>query len=238
MELPIVNIKGESAGALQVSDELFGQPMRAAVVHQAVVAYNANRRHGTQSAKTRAEVSGGGKKPWRQKYTGRARQGSTRSPQWRHGGVVFAPKPRSYRQKLPRQMRQLALRCVLSEKVRQGAVVLVDQLAFTESKTKAMAQALSTLGVKGTALVVTREPELSVVTSARNLQGVRTLPVSLLNANELLKHQSLVITVDAVKRAEELWGQKQAEGAAEAQPVAAAETPAAQTAQSGEEAKE
>jgi large subunit ribosomal protein L4 len=233
MELPIVNLKGEPAGALQVSEELFGQPMRAAVVHQAVVAYNANLRHGTQSAKTRAEVAGGGKKPWRQKYTGRARQGSTRSPQWRHGGVVFAPKPRSYRQKLPRQMRQLALRCILSEKVRQGSLVLVDQLAFSESKTKAMAQTLAALGVKGTALVVTREPELSVITSARNLQGVRTLPVSLLNANELLKRHSLVITVDAVKRAEELWGAKQTGGEGDAQPVAAAEA-----AKPGEEAKE
>ncbi|MDP3063321.1 MAG: 50S ribosomal protein L4, partial [Chloroflexota bacterium] len=142
MELPIVNIKGESAGTLQVSERLFGQPMRQAVVHQALVAYNANQRQGTQSTKTRGEVAGGGKKPWRQKYTGRARQGSIRSPQWRHGGVVFAPKPRSYRQKLPRQMRRLALRCVLSDRVRQGALVLVDQLAFAESKTKMMVQAL------------------------------------------------------------------------------------------------
>ncbi|MDP3063180.1 MAG: 50S ribosomal protein L4, partial [Chloroflexota bacterium] len=127
-----------------------------------------------------------------------------------------------YRQKLPRQMRRLALRCVLSDRVRQGALVLVDQLAFAESKTKMMVQALNALGIKGTALVVTREPELSVITSARNLQGVRTLPVSLLNANELLKHRTLVITVDAVKRAEELWGAVQADREAEAQPVAAA----------------
>lgn len=235
MELPIVNIRGESAGTLEVADSLFNQPMNHAVVHQAVVMYQANGRQGTQSAKTRAEVSGGGRKPWRQKYTGRARQGSIRSPQWRHGGIVFAPKPRDYRQQMPRQMRHLALRCALSEKARQGALVLVDQLSFPEARTKAMVEALKALGVKGTTLVVTREPESSVITSSRNLETVRTLPVAQLNAGEILRHRSLVITVDAVKRAQELWAVKKPRGKVEA---VEAPTPAEKAPQAAEEAKE
>lgn len=205
MELPVRNASGQVVGTIEVSDAVFGVPMNKALVHQALVIYQANRRQGTHNTRTRGEVSGGGRKPWPQKYTGRARQGSIRSPQWRHGGVAFGPKPRDHRLKLPRKMRHLALKCVLSEKARAGKLILVDDLSLPEPSTKAMIQRLRDLGVSKSVLVVTRDPERNVVLSSRNLEKVGTLPVSLINAAELLRRDTIIMTVDAVRRAEELW---------------------------------
>ena len=205
MELPVVNVKGEQVGTIEVSDALVNVPFNRAVVHQALVMYEANRRQGTHSTTTRGEVSGGGRKPWPQKYTGRARQGSIRAPQWRHGGVVFGPKPRDYRQDMPRKMRHLAMKCVLSEKVRQGKLIVLDQLTLPEPKTRLMKEVFENLGVEKSALIVTRRPERNVVLACRNLQKKWTLPVDQLNAYELLRRDKVLITAEALKRAEELW---------------------------------
>ena len=190
---------------VELPEALFGVPFNAALVHQALVMYQLNRRQGTASTKVRSEVAGGGRKPWRQKHTGRARHGSIRSPIWRGGGVTFGPKPRSFRRDMPKRMRNLALRCVLSQKARDLQVVLIDSFQGLEGRTKNMAQILQRLDVGGSALIVTREPERNVVLSAHNLPKVWTLPVNQLNAQELLKRQTLVITLDAVLRAQELW---------------------------------
>lgn len=206
MELPVKNIKGEEVDTIQVSESLFDAPMNAALVHQVMVAYQANQRQGTHSTKTRSQVSGGGRKPWRQKHTGRARQGSTRSPQWRHGGVVFGPHPRDHRLGIPKKMRRQALRCVLSDKVRGEKLILVDQMDLSETKTKGMSQVLANLNASNSTLVVTSRKNEGVVRSARNLQKVFTLPVDLLSAGALLHRENLLMTVDAVRRAEELWG--------------------------------
>ena len=208
MQVPVKNIKGESVDTLEVSDSLFGSLMNPAVVYQAQVMYQANQRQGTHSTKTRAQVSGGGRKPWRQKGTGRARQGSIRSPQWRHGGVVFGPHPRDYRQHMPKKMRHLALRCMLSDKLRQGKLIVVDRLNLPASKTKEMVQVLSALDIGGSALVVTHEPDHDVIRATSNLKRMRTLPVALINAGELLAQDALLMTVEAVRRAEMLWGQQ------------------------------
>ena len=209
MQLPVRNVRGEVADTVEVSDAVFGQSMNNALVHQALVMYQLNLRQGTHSTKTRAQVAGGGHKPWAQKHTGRARQGSIRAPQWRHGGVAFGPKPRDYRRFMPRRMRRQALRCVLSEKVRHGKLVLVDDLALPTPRTKEMVRILEDLGVKGSALIVTSEPQANVIYSAHNIEKVWTLPVRLLNAHELLKRDTIVMTLGAVRGAEELW---QAEG--------------------------
>lgn len=215
MELPVKNIKGEQVDTVQVSDSLFGVAANAPVVHQAMVMYLANMRQGTHDTKTRSEVSGGGRKPWRQKYTGRARQGSTRSPQWRHGGIVFGPHPRSYRQAMPKKMRHLALRSVLSDKARRQKLVLVDSLDMAQAKTRDLAVALDNLGIAGSALLVTQGKNEGLVRSARNLPQVYTLPVDLLNAGILLKKESLVMTLDAVRRAEDLWGKSEKQAKAD-----------------------
>lgn len=208
MELPIRNTKGQVVGSLEVKDSLFGAPFNPTVVHQAMVTYQANQRQGTHDTKTRSEVSGGGRKPWRQKYTGRARQGSIRSPQWRHGGIVFGPTPRDYRLELPKRLRRLALRSVLSEKVRQDKLLVVDSLDLPEAKTKAISQMLADLGIGSTVLLVTRDVQPEVVKASRNLEKVFTLPARLLNAGILLKQDTVIMTVDAVKAAEELWAEE------------------------------
>ena len=205
MELPLRNAQGEVTGTVEVSETLFDQPMNQALVHQAVVMYQSNKRTGTHSTKTRAEVSGGGRKPWPQKHTGRARQGSTRSPQWRHGGVAFGPKPRSYRKDMPRRMRHQALRCVLSEKARSGKLVLVEGLTVSAARTKEMVALLQTLGASRSTLIVTREPDTNVVRSAHNIDKVWTLPVRLLNAYELLRRDGIIMSVEAVQEAQLLW---------------------------------
>ncbi|MBI2165773.1 MAG: 50S ribosomal protein L4 [Chloroflexi bacterium] len=205
MELPVKNMEGQAVGAVEVADSLFGVAMRPALVHQVMVAMLANQRQGTHSTKTRSEVRGGGRKPWRQKGTGRARQGSIRSPQWRKGGVVFGPHPRDYRQGLPKVMRRLAIRCLLSDKVREGRLILVDRLVLAEASTKAMAGVLKGLGVKDKTLVVTRDPAEAIILGARNLRGVKTMVAHTLNGLDLLNHDQLVLDVEALRRLEELW---------------------------------
>lgn len=205
MELPVRDINGKVVDTAEVSDALFAVPMNRAVVHQALVMYQLNKRQGTHSTKTRAEASGGGRKPWPQKYTGRARQGSIRAPQWRHGGIAFGPRPRDHRVEMPRRMRHLALKCVLSDMVRRDRLILVDALSLDGPRTKTVIDILGHLGITASTLIVTEEAQQNVVLSARNLKKVWTLPVSLVNAEQLLKRDSVIMTLDAARRAEELW---------------------------------
>ena len=205
MELPVRNRNGEVVDTAEVDEDVFAVPMNQSLVHQAMVMYQQNRRQGTHSTKTRAFVSGGGRKPWPQKYTGRARQGSTRSPHWRHGGVAFGPHPRDHRKHMPKKMRRLALKCVLSEKIRRNRLIVLDDLSMDAPRSKAMIEMLGNLGISSSALIVTGEPQENVVRSAHNLQKIWTLPVRLLNAEQLLKREKVVITLDALRRAEEMW---------------------------------
>jgi len=212
MELPVRNQNGDVVDTAEVSDDLFAVPMNQSLVHQAMVMYQQNRRQGTHSTKTRAFVSGGGRKPWPQKGTGRARQGSIRSPQWRHGGTTFGPHPRDHRKNMPKKMRCLALKCVLSEKIRRNRLIILDDLSMDAPRSKAMIELLSNLGISASALIVTGESQQNVVLSAHNLQKIWTLPVRLLNAEQLLKREKVVITLDALRRAEELWASDRGHG--------------------------
>ena len=207
MELQLQDIKGRVVGEVPVSRTLFGAPFNADLVHQALVMYQLNSRQGTHKVKVRSEVSGGGAKPWRQKHTGRARHGSIRSPIWRGGGVTFGPHPRSYRRDMPKRMRHLALRCVLSQKLEAGRVVLVEDFDSITGRTREMIKALSNLNTSGSTLIVTASSETNVVRSARNIPRVWTMPANLLNAGELLKRSNLVLTLEALRRAEDLWGE-------------------------------
>lgn len=205
IKVPVHNAEGKVVDSLELKGEVFGVPRHIAVIHQAVVRQLANGRQGTADTKTRGEVSGGGSKPYRQKGTGRARQGSIRAPQFRGGGVVFGPHPRDYDQALPKKMRRLALRSVLSAKAVDGQLVIVDRLQLDEPKTKKMASILEALGVKSSALIVTAEPDTNVLMSARNLERVKALPAACLSVGDLLSYRSLVMTLDAVHKAEALW---------------------------------
>ena len=204
MELPVLNTGGNAVDTIEVDEAVFGVPMNQTLVHQAMVIYQLNQRQGTHSTRTRAEVSGGGRKPWIQKHTGRARQGSIRSPQWRHGGIAFGPKPRDYRKALPRAMRRKALQCVLSEKIRGGRLICVDSLDSLDGKTKSMKQVLENLNISGSVLVVTEEAQQSVARAGGNLKQVWTLPSDLVNANDVLKRQTVLITVAGIQRIAEL----------------------------------
>ena len=204
MELPVINRSGDAIDTIIVDDGVFSVPMNQTLVHQAMVIYQLNQRQGTHSTRTRAEVSGGGRKPWIQKHTGRARQGSIRSPQWRHGGIAFGPKPRDYRKALPRAMRRNALKCVISEKIRQGRLMCIDSLADLDGRTKSMNQLLQSLSLTGSVLIVTRDADQNVVQAGSNLKQVWTLPSDLVNANDVLKRQTFLITVDAIRRIEEI----------------------------------
>jgi large subunit ribosomal protein L4 len=204
MELPVLNISGNAVDTIELDEAVFDVPMNQTLVHQAMVIYQLNQRQGTHSTRTRAEVSGGGRKPWIQKHTGRARQGSIRSPQWRHGGIAFGPKPRDYRKALPRAMRRKALQCVLSEKIRGGRLICVDSLDSLDGKTKSMKQVLENLNITGSVLVVTEEAQQNVARAGGNLKQVWTLPSDLVNANDVLKRQTLLITVGSVRRIAEL----------------------------------
>ena len=206
MKLQIKNIQGENAGDLEVRDDVFGVPVKSALVHQVMVGQLANKRQGTAKTKTRSEVSGGGAKPRPQKGTGSSRQGSTSSPVWVGGGRAFGPSPRSYRKRTPKKMRRLALLSVLSDKARHSDLLLLDSLELKEGKTKEIVSILSDLNVSNSALIVTDGPNKKLVQSAGNVGRVRTLPVQVLNTLELLNKKQLIITVDAVKRIEELWG--------------------------------
>lgn len=205
MELPVKNEKGDIVDTIELDDAVFGVPMNATLVHQALVIYQGNQRQGTHDTKTRGQVSGGGRKPWTQKHTGRARQGSIRSPQWRHGGVVFGPHPRDYRKALPRRMRHLALKCALSDKARQGRLVCLQNLDSLDGKTRSMVALLGNLGVSGSALVVGQGSQGTVYRAGHNLERVWTLPVNLLNAHDLLRRETVIITVAAARQAEEMW---------------------------------
>ena len=201
----VVNMKGAEVGAMDLSDKVFGAEVNGAVLHTAVRAYLMNQRQGTQSALTRTEVSGGGKKPWRQKGTGRARQGSTRAPQWTHGGVVFAPKPRSYRVTINKKVRQLALFSALSAKVASGDIVVVDAIAAEAYKTKVMAEMLTAVGAKKKSLVVLADNDAKVIGSFANIEGVKTTQTNTINVYDILNADTLVIAKGAVEKIEEVY---------------------------------
>jgi len=208
VRVPVYNLAGEVVKHIKVSDHVFAAPFNQAVVHQAMVRQQANARQGTASTKTRSEVSGSTRKLYRQKHTGSARAGSRRSPLRRGGGIAFGPKPRSYRQAMPKRMRQLALRCVLSAKAGDKELMVLEQLKLDEPKTKEMAQILTALGVDSSALIVTKEAEDNVVKSARNLPEIKTMPAGLLNVVDLLSYKMILMTETAVRKAEEIWGAK------------------------------
>ena len=210
MQVPVYNLTREVVKNIEVSDYVFAVPVNEALVHQAMVRQLANARQGTADTKTRSEVAGSTKKLYRQKHTGMARAGSRRSPLRRGGGIIFGPHPRDYRQATPKKMRHLALKCVLSSKAGDGSLKVLKELKLEEPKTKKMVDILTALGVDGSALVVTSEPENNVIKSARNLGGIKTMPANLLNVVDLLSHKLLLITVSAVRKAEELWGEKAA----------------------------
>ncbi len=241
MEVTVKNSQGNTVQTIDLDDAVFSVPMNHALVHQALVIYQGNKRQGTADTKTRAQVSGGGRKPWIQKHTGRARQGSTRSPQWRHGGVVFGPHPRDFRKALPRRMRQLALKCVLSEKIRQNQLICIDVMDGVNGKTKTMVELLSNLGITGSALVVTKDTVTNVVRAAHNIEKIWTLPVNQLNAQELLSRDKLVITLEAARWAEQelavapsRWKDRMAglSGSAPSEPATAIEEPVTAQAES------
>ncbi len=205
-KLALYNMSGATVGEIELSDAVFGVEVNPHVLHQVVVAHLANRRQGTQSALTRAEVRGGGIKPYRQKGTGRARQGSTRSPQWRHGGVVFAPKPRDYRVSVNKKVRRLAFKSALSSKVLDNALLVVDSIALDDAKTKLMAKALHGFSAQK-ALIVLPEKNETVERAARNIPGVKTTLVSTLNSYDLLKYDTCIIDKAAVAKLEEVYAQ-------------------------------
>ena len=216
MQIPVYNLTGEEVSQIEISDEIFAVPFNEAVVHQAMVSQRANARQGTSSTKTRSEVSGSSRKLHRQKHTGFARAGDVRSPIRRGGGIIFGPTPRSYRQAMPKKMRQLALKCVLSAKVRDGELKVLEQLKFDEPKTKEMVKILAALGIDSSALIVTTDPEDSVIKSARNLIETKTIPANLLNVVDLLSCKDLLMTVAAVNKVEDIWGKKLAQGGSNA----------------------
>lgn len=200
----LYDIKGQNIGDIALSEEIFGQPVNTAVMHEVVVAHLANCRQGTQSAKTRSEVSGGGKKPWRQKGTGRARQGSTRSPQWRHGGVVFAPKPRDYTIRVNKKVKRLAMKSALSSKVEGNELIVFDALNIEAPKTKEMVKVLKAVDVEK-ALIVLADKDDAVERASANIQGVKTTLVGTLNVYEILKYEKLILTKASVEKIEEVY---------------------------------
>lgn len=200
----LFNIEGNKVGEVALNDNVFNVEVNAAVLHQVVVAQLANKRQGTQSAKTRAEVRGGGIKPWKQKGTGRARQGSIRSPQWAGGGIVFAPKPRDYRVSLPKSMRRVAMKSALTSKVLENEMIVLESLVLDAPKTKAIAAMLTAFDVKK-ALIVTLESNNNVYKSGRNIEGIQVMPVNNINVYDLLKYEKLIITKDAVSKLEEVY---------------------------------
>jgi large subunit ribosomal protein L4 len=212
VRIPVYNLVGEEVRQIEVSDRVFAEPFNEAVVHQVMVGLRANARQGTHATKSRSYVRGSSRKLFRQKGTGEARAGSIKSPLRRGGGIIFGPHPRDYRQALPRKMRRLALRCVLSAKVGDGELKILEKFDFEEPKTKQMAGVLSALGIDSSALIVTPEPEVNVIKSARNLPEVKTMPVGVLNVLDILSHRVLLMTEAAVRRAEKLWGNGTAEG--------------------------
>ena len=205
-KVALYDIKGNNIGDIELSDAVFGQKVNKSALHQVVVNYLANQRQGTQSTKTRSEVRGGGIKPWRQKGTGRARQGSIRATQWIKGGIALGPKPRDYRYSVNKKLKTVALKSALSAKVADGEMIVVDSIAFDEIKTKQVVGMLDALKVESKALIVTNEKNDIVVKSARNIEGVATTFMGSLNVYDILKYDVMVITKDAVSKIEEVYG--------------------------------
>ena len=204
-KIEVYNVEGKKVSDLELKEEIFGIEPNEAVVHSVLVNYLANQRQGTQNTKTRSEVRGGGRKPWRQKGTGRARQGSIRAPQWIKGGIALGPKPRSYKYRVNKKEKRLAIKSLLSSKVLENNLVVVDKFDLKEIKTKQMAVAMKNLKVEDKALIMLATGDDKVQKSARNLEGVRTTSVSTINVYDLLKYKKLVLTVDTVKKLEEVY---------------------------------
>ena len=204
-KIDVYDIEGKKVKTIELKEEVFGIVPNEAVVHSVLVNYLANQRQGTQSTKTRAEVSGGGRKPWRQKGTGRARQGSIRAPHWVGGGVALGPKPRSYNYTVNKKEKRLAIKSMLSSKVLENELVVVESLPLKEIKTKEMARILNNLKVEGKAVILLPEKDEIVQKSARNIEGVKTLQIGTINVYDLLKHKNLVVTEDTVKKLEEVY---------------------------------
>lgn len=200
----VYNMEGKEVGTIELNDAVFGVEINEHLVHMAVVSQLANNRQGTQKAKTRSEVSGGGKKPWRQKGTGHARQGSTRAPQWKGGGVVFAPTPRDYSFKMNKKEKRAALKSALTSRVQENKLVVLDELKLNEIKTKAMVNVLNNLKVSK-ALIVTKENDKNVYLSARNIPGVKTALTNTINVYDILKYNTVIFTKDAVATIEEVY---------------------------------
>jgi large subunit ribosomal protein L4 len=212
VQVPVKNTTGETLRQIEISDYVFGVKPNQSVAHQALIRQLANERHGTASAKTRTEVAGSTKKMYAQKHTGRARPGSIKSPLRKGGGIIFPPKPRDYHQSIPKKMRRLALRSVLSNKVAENEFIVLDSIGFDAPKTKEMSNILNILGVESSALIALEQQDVNVVKSARNIPGINTIPANLLNVADIMSHKVLLMTVNAVRKAEELWGDSTAEG--------------------------
>ena len=204
-EVKVLNMAGTDAGTIELNEKVFGIEPNQNAVHAVVKNYLANRRQGTQSAKTRGDVRGGGRNPFRQKGTGRHRQGSTTDPSQIGGGVVFAPKPRSYRYTLPKKLRRLAMLSALSSKVKENEIIVLDQLTMSEPKTKEMIKVLGNVNAGRKALIVMAEKDENVIRSAANIPGVRTALVSTMNVYEIINHTNFIVTKEAVKKIEEVY---------------------------------
>ena len=205
MNYKVYDMKGAEAGTVELNDGIFAIPVNPIVIHEAVKQYLANQRQGTQSTLTRTEVRGGGRKPWRQKGTGRARQGSTRAPQWTHGGIVFAPKPRDYTVTLNKKVKRLAMKSALSSKVQDNEMIVVDSIATEGYKTKKIAEMLKALGSEKKALIVLSEVDAQVIASAANIPGVKTAQVNTLNVYDILNADKFIVVKDAVSKIEEVY---------------------------------
>jgi len=203
--IAVLDITGKEVGSIELPDSIFSVTPNNSVMHDVVVNHLANMRQGTQSALTRSEVSGGGRKPWRQKGTGHARQGSIRAPQWRHGGIVFAPKPRDYSYSVNKKVRRLAMKSAFSSKLLTSDIIVLDSLKMEEYKTKTVANVLSAIGVEKKALIVLPELDDKIIKSARNLKGIKTSQVNTLNVYDILNANKLVILKDAVAKIEEVY---------------------------------
>ena len=201
----VYNMSGEQVEEIELNEDIFGIKINQHVVYEVVKNQLANKRQGTQSTKTRAEVRGGGRKPWRQKGTGRARAGSTRAPHWTGGGVTFAPKPRDYSYKVPKKVKRLAMKSALSSKVKEGEIIVIDELSFTTPKTKEMVKVLANLNADAKALIVTANSDFNTIKSASNIPNVATTVVNNLNVYDILKYNSFIITKEALRKVEEVY---------------------------------
>ena len=204
-KIDVYDMQGKKVSEVELAENVFGIEPNEGTVHTALVNYQANQRQGTQSTKTRAEVSGGGRKPWRQKGTGRARQGSIRAPQWIKGGIALGPKPRSYSYRINKKEKQLAIRSILSSKVLEKELTVIDKIELPEVKTKLMSKSLQDLKIEGKALIILSERNENVYLSSRNIDGIKTITVNTINVFDLLKYNKLILSVDTVKKLEEVY---------------------------------